>query len=174
MNKIDSDQEVEHGKNLAFEQILESKGGNKAAIGRKLGNVSGQLLGQYVSGRQKPKEDFFKKWDDAYKEDIRWAFETNVSEINSLQSTIKNPTIESLARTLEMNAKARLVAEESRKIAEESRKIDMENRKAESENVSRLIYIIEQNFGTSKPTKNVMGLEKGPMPIKKEEDSNLG
>jgi hypothetical protein len=57
-------------KNYAFLKIINQKGGNRSAIGRLLGDVSGQLIGQYISGRQKPKEDFFKKWKAAYNEDV--------------------------------------------------------------------------------------------------------
>lgn len=76
---IDLNQEKSSQKNTAFEKIVNEKGGNKAAIGKRLGKVSGQLIGQYIAGRQKPKEDFFKKWKETFKEDIRWAFGTNVS-----------------------------------------------------------------------------------------------
>jgi hypothetical protein len=82
VNKIDPNQEQEPKKNKLFEEIINGKGGNKSAIARVLGDVSPQLIGQYIAGRQKPKEEFFKKWDVAYKEDIRWVFETNVSHEN--------------------------------------------------------------------------------------------
>lgn len=81
-------------KNDAFEKIVNGKGGNRAAIGKALGNVSGQLIGQYIAGRQKPKEDFFKKWDAAYKENIRGAFETNVSR-GTEYSSLYNITVSS-------------------------------------------------------------------------------
>lgn len=95
MKEIDSNQENEvFTKNDAFEKKVLERGGNKAAIGRNLGNVSGQLIGQYIQGRQKPKEDFFKKWEAVYKENIRPLFETNVShEIKKpLQSQSDNGT----------------------------------------------------------------------------------
>lgn len=65
-------------ENKKFKEKLSEKGGNKSEIGRKL-SVSSQLLGQYEKGRQKPKEEFFDKWMQVYKEDIRNIFKTNVS-----------------------------------------------------------------------------------------------
>jgi hypothetical protein len=66
-------------ENAQFKAKVKEKGGNKSEIGRKLGGVSGQLIGQYIAGRQKPKEDFFIKWEKYYHENIRNMFETNVS-----------------------------------------------------------------------------------------------
>lgn len=67
-------------RNDRFAELVKSKGESQAAIGNKLGNVPGQRIGQYISGRQNPKEEFFRKWQTVYGEDIRGMFvETNVS-----------------------------------------------------------------------------------------------
>lgn len=81
--------------NKEFTEIIKTKGGNKSAIGKMLGDVSGQLLGQYAKGKMKPKEQFFQKWEKAFNEDIRWAFETNVSK-NANQGTEQQTTISTL------------------------------------------------------------------------------
>lgn len=105
MKDIDSSQEFTFKENETFRKIVEQKGGNKANIGRRLGNVSGQLIGQYIQGRQKPKEDFFKKWEAAYGENIRHAFETNVSyeaeEATNVRIGYDMESRRTLERTLE-------------------------------------------------------------------------
>lgn len=53
-----------------------AKHGNKAQVAKKLG-ISPQKLGQYEKGRQKPKLEFYKKWKEAFGEDL--VMETNVS-----------------------------------------------------------------------------------------------
>jgi transcriptional regulator with XRE-family HTH domain len=63
--------------NEPFKALILAKGNNKSEIARKLG-VSPTLIGQYINGRQKPKTEFFVKWEEVYGEDIKQMFLTNV------------------------------------------------------------------------------------------------
>jgi len=64
----------------ALADLVPKRGSSNADVGRQLGKVSGQLIGQYIAGRQKPKADFFKKWKTAFNEDLEAMIETNVSQ----------------------------------------------------------------------------------------------
>lgn len=59
-------------------RLVFTKDKSKSAVARKLG-ISSQLLGQYMSGRQMPKAEFFMKWKLVFGEDLLPAFETYVS-----------------------------------------------------------------------------------------------
>lgn len=63
-----------------IEKKMQMEGLSKAALGKRLGTYSGQLIGQYVSGRHKPKADFYEAWKKAFGEDL---YETNVSHETS-------------------------------------------------------------------------------------------
>ncbi len=56
-------------------QKVEALGGNKSKVARQL-KISPQLLGHYMSGRNKPKVEFYDKWREVYGEDL---LKTNVS-----------------------------------------------------------------------------------------------
>jgi transcriptional regulator with XRE-family HTH domain len=80
-------------ENAQFKALVLSKGNNKSDIARKLG-VSPTVIGQYIKGRQKPKADFFDKWQAVYNEDIKQMFTTNVPRETSQDGTahkIKKP-----------------------------------------------------------------------------------
>lgn len=72
--------------------LVPKKGKTKAAVARPL-HISAQLLGQYMSGRQKPKAVFYLKWKKVYGEDLIKMTETNVSRENGLADMpeIKDP-----------------------------------------------------------------------------------
>jgi hypothetical protein len=62
-------------KNYSFETIqskLDELGISKAELGRMLGGIDGQRIGQYLANTRKPKADFWEKWDKTFNE-------TNVS-----------------------------------------------------------------------------------------------
>lgn len=61
-----------------IEKFMLAKGLSKAALGRDLGGYSGQLIGQYIAGRQRPKVDFYEKWREVFGFDLR-GNDTNVS-----------------------------------------------------------------------------------------------
>jgi transcriptional regulator with XRE-family HTH domain len=59
--------------------------GNKAQVARKLA-ISPQLLGQYESGMQRPKLEFFNKWKEVFEHDlIELEKERNVSHETNLK-----------------------------------------------------------------------------------------
>jgi transcriptional regulator with XRE-family HTH domain len=61
-------------------ELVPKKGKSNAEVGRKLG-ISGQLLGQYINGRQKPKAAFYIKWKRVFGEDLIKLIEGNVSNV---------------------------------------------------------------------------------------------
>lgn len=58
--------------------LVPKKGKSTAEVARKL-EISSQLLGQYMAGRQNPKAIFYKKWKKVFGEDLLAMTETNVS-----------------------------------------------------------------------------------------------
>lgn len=51
-------------------QEKKSKLGGWAEIGRALGNIDGQLIGKYASGKSLPSVDFAVKWRQVFNEDL--------------------------------------------------------------------------------------------------------
>jgi hypothetical protein len=66
--------------NEVFKGLVERQGGNMSEIARKLmespmaktsnRKISGQLIGQYISGDKKPKGDFKRIWKSVFGDDI--------------------------------------------------------------------------------------------------------
>ncbi len=73
----------------ALSDLIAKKGKSNAEIGRLLGGISGQRIGQYLLGGRNPKPDFFKKWKKAFGEDLESLIESNDSEDEIIQGTIK-------------------------------------------------------------------------------------
>lgn len=65
---------------------LEKEGYSQAFLGSLLGRYSGQLIGQYISGCQKPKVEFLEKWLEVFGEDLR---ETNVSPLKVTRTRVR-------------------------------------------------------------------------------------
>lgn len=61
-----------------LKELVPKKGKSNAAVGARLG-ISGQLLGQYISGGRNPKADFYVKWKKEFGEDLLAMIEANVS-----------------------------------------------------------------------------------------------
>jgi transcriptional regulator with XRE-family HTH domain len=62
-----------------IEERVKALGGNQSAIARQLG-IPSQRLSQYINGRQKPKVEFYDKWQEVFGEDLRAPKpETNVT-----------------------------------------------------------------------------------------------
>lgn len=47
--------------------VMKEYGLNKTSLGRKL-NISGQRIGLYLSGKRKPKQDFYDQWEKVFGE----------------------------------------------------------------------------------------------------------
>lgn len=84
----------------------ESRRLTKTEMGKML-NVSSQLLGQYESGRQKPKVDFHTKWKEVFGESL---IETNVS-----QGTEKELSVSSIMKIAQSNM---ILAEANKTLAD--------------------------------------------------------
>jgi len=72
-------------------------GWTHAEIGRKLG-VSGQRIGQYLSGKRNPKQDFIDKWNRLFSE-------TNVS-----RETNKIPLYDRILKRIEKGTNGSIIA----------------------------------------------------------------
>lgn len=96
-----------------IKKAVEDKGKSQAAVARKL-QISSQLLGQYISGKHKPKSDFYLKWKEVFKEDLLNKVERNVSEVQEPLPIYNQPmnTINSLAES------NKILAETNRTLAE--------------------------------------------------------
>lgn len=66
--------------------------GTQVQVSEKIG-ISSQLLGQYEAGRQKPKIDFFEKWEEVFGEDIR-AVQKGKNERNVSRETDKHTSVQ--------------------------------------------------------------------------------
>lgn len=146
-------------QNQLFLAKLKEKGGNKSAIGRTIG-VSSQLLGQYVSGRQLPKRDFFVKWKAAYGEDISNLFETNVSR----ETDLDNPG-KLLDAIYMLSESHKAIAAANSELAEANRSLAKSN--------EDLVFLLKANYGGSALT-SVPGTEEGPYNRPDVEDLSSG
>lgn len=108
----------------ALSDLIKKKGKSNAEIGRLLGGISGQRIGQYLAGGRNPKPDFFKKWKKAFNEDLQEMIkaddETNDSFglTNDTGITLKH-YIESLQKQTQMaEDKARQAEDHSKDLKE--------------------------------------------------------
>lgn len=65
--------------NDVLARLILEKGGNKAEIARKLGDVTPQAIGKYANNRAIP-VSFIKRWKAVYGEDLIELSETNGSQ----------------------------------------------------------------------------------------------
>jgi transcriptional regulator with XRE-family HTH domain len=91
--------------------------GKKSEVARQLG-ISSQLLGQYISGKHKPKADFYLKWKEVFKEDLLKQLERNVSH-ETKPNSMDNIINDALARALDNIGTSNLILA---RLLEESQK----------------------------------------------------
>lgn len=124
--------------NKKIKDFREKQGFSRAELGRKLGSISGQLIGQYEKDidPKMPGGEFFIKWKNAFGFDLLCT-ETEVSVVKEPTSQYAQATKEDLSYTLKKLADA----------TDRHSIIDERN----SRTMERLVYLLEIKMGVAKP-----------------------
>lgn len=127
-----------------LKKLVPEKGDSNAAVGRRLG-ISGQLLGQYIGGKKKPKADFYIKWKSEFGEDLMKLLETKVSERNNSDDSL----LKIIARGQEQIAAAIKEQAEANKLQAQANKTSAENQQISMKTNERLVneVIASRNAG---------------------------
>lgn len=123
-------------------QYVDKRGKSQSEVARRLG-ISSQLLGQYISGRHKPKADFYTSWKKVFGDDLLKEIEGNVSS---------DPlSIEAKPEPGHLQVALKELSEATNRHS----KIDEVNAK----NMERLLNILEKVYGIERrPEQPVMDL----------------